>query len=96
MDALSTSHIGQGILKIFRGGGCGRGYPLPHQGVFAFLGFKISDLLHTFGEFDDVHHEEGIGWEGVGGGIPLPHRGVYAFSEFKIRDLVHTLGEFVK
>ena len=28
--------------------------PLPHQGVFAFLGFKISDLVHTFCEFDDV------------------------------------------
>ena len=95
MDALSTSHIGQGILKIFRGGGCGRGYPLPHQGVFAFLGFKISDLLHTFGEFDDVQPMRKE-LEGVGGGIPLPHRGVYAFSEFKIRDLVHTLGEFVK
>ena len=25
--------------------------PLPHQGVFAFLGFKLSDLVHTFGEF---------------------------------------------
>ena len=28
--------------------------PLPHQGVFEFLGFKISDLVRTFGEFDDV------------------------------------------
>ena len=27
--------------------GCGRGCPLPHQGVFAFLEFKISDLVQT-------------------------------------------------
>ena len=29
------------------GGGC----PLPHQSVCAFLEFKISDLVHTLGEF---------------------------------------------
>ena len=47
--------------------GEGVGIPLPHQGVLAFLGFKISDLVHTFGEFNDVHaaHEEGMGGEGV-------------------------------
>ena len=33
------------------GRGCGRGVPLPHQETFAFLEFKISDLVHTFGEF---------------------------------------------
>ena len=33
------------------GGGWGTGVPLPHKGVFAFLGFKISDLVHTLGEF---------------------------------------------
>ena len=33
------------------GEGVGGGVPLPHQGVFAFLGFKISDLVHTLGEF---------------------------------------------
>ena len=47
----------------------GWGIPLPHQGVFAFLGFKISDLVHTFGEFDDVlpvrKELEGRVWEGV-------------------------------
>ena len=38
-------------------GGGGRvegGVPLPHQGVFAFWWFKISNLVHTFGEFDDL------------------------------------------
>ena len=25
--------------------------PLPHQGVFAFYGFKLSDLVHTFSKF---------------------------------------------
>ena len=48
VDAWDTSHVGRGIRKICGGGGC---VPLPHQGVFAFLGFKISDLVHTFGEF---------------------------------------------
>ena len=44
----------------------GGGIPLPHEGVFAFLGFKISDLVHNIGEFDDVHAtlEEGIGGKG--------------------------------
>ena len=27
------------------------GGPLPHHGVFAFWGFKVSDLVHTFGAF---------------------------------------------
>ena len=36
------------------GEGVGGGVPLPHQGVFACLGFKISDLVHTFCEFHDV------------------------------------------
>ena len=31
--------------------GEGVGIPLPHQGVFVFLEFKISDLVHTLGEF---------------------------------------------
>ena len=29
----------------------GGGDPLPHQGVFAFLEFKKSDLVHTLDEF---------------------------------------------
>ena len=77
MDALSTSHVGQGIRKICGGGGC---IPLQHQGVFAFFGFKISDLVHTFGEFADVQPvRKELEGEGVGEGIPLPHRGVFAF-----------------
>ena len=31
-----------------RGGG---GIPLPYHGVFALWGFKVSDLVHTFGAF---------------------------------------------
>ena len=33
------------------GMGVGWGIPLPHQGVFALSGFKVSDLVHNFGEF---------------------------------------------
>ena len=74
----------------------GGGIPLPHKRVFAFLGFKISDLVHTFGEFVGVQPvRKELEGEGVGEGIPLPHRGVFAFLEFKIIDLVHTFGEFV-
>ena len=29
----------------------GGGVPLLHQETFAFLDLKISDLVHTFGEF---------------------------------------------
>ena len=71
----------------------GGGVPIAQQGVFAFLGFKISDLVHTFGEFDDVLPvRKELEGEGVGGGIP--HQGVFAFLGFKISDLVHTFGEF--
>ena len=74
-------HVGRGIGKICGGGGC---VPLPQQGVFAFLGFKISDLVHTFGEFDDVQPlRKGLEVEDVGGGIPLPHHVVFASLEFK-------------
>ena len=45
---LGTSHVGRGIWKIYGGGG---GVPLPHQETFAFLDFKISDLVHTFGTY---------------------------------------------
>ena len=61
----------------------GGGIPLNHQGVFAFLGFKISDLVHNIGEFDDVQ--------------PLRKElegRVFEFLEFKISDLVHTFGDF--
>ena len=61
----------------------GEGIPLPHQGVFAFLGFKISDLVHNIGEFDDVQHLR----------KELEGR-VFEFLEFKISDLVHTFGDF--
>ena len=75
----------------------GGGIPLPHKRVFAFLGFKISDLVHTFGEFDDVLPvRKELKGEGVGEGIPLPHQGVFSFLGFKISDLVHTFGEFMK
>ena len=37
--------------KYVEGEGVGGGVPLPHQGVFALLEFKISDLVHTLGEF---------------------------------------------
>ena len=60
------------------------GVPLPHQGVFAFLRFKISNLVHTFGEFDDVQPlRKGLEVKGVGGGIPLPHQVVFASLELK-------------
>ena len=95
MDALSTSHVGKEIKKICGGGG--RGIPLPLQGVFAFLGFKISNLVHTFGVFDDMQPvRKELEGEGVKGGILLPHRGDFAFLEFSISDLVHNFGEFVK
>ena len=41
----------QPFRKELEGEGVGGGVPLPHQGVFACLGFKISDLVHTLGEF---------------------------------------------
>ena len=67
------------------------------QRSFCIFRFKISDLVHTFGGFDDVQPmRKELEGEGVEGGIPLPHQGVFAFSEFKISDLVYTLGEFVK
>ena len=40
----------QPVRKELEGEGVGGGVPLPQQGVFAFLGFKISDLVHTFGD----------------------------------------------
>ena len=33
------------------GEGVGGGIPLPHQGVFAFWGFRVSDLVYNFGGF---------------------------------------------
>ena len=33
------------------GEGVGGGIPVPYQGVFAFLEFKISNLVHSLGEF---------------------------------------------
>ena len=64
------------------------GIPLPLQGVFAFLGFKISNLVHTFGVFDDMQpvrkELDGV-WEGVS----PQYQGVFAFLEFKISNLVH-------
>ena len=65
----------------------GGGYPLLHQGVFAFWEFKLSDLVNTFGEFVGILFTlkpegtkrpsgEGVGCEG---GIPLPHQGVLHF-----------------
>ena len=64
----------------------GRGAPLPHQGVFAFLEFKISKLVHTFGEFDDVQPlRKELEGKGVGGAVPLPHEGVF-FSIFRFQN----------
>ena len=68
----------------------------PHQGVFAFWGFKLSDLVNTFDEIVGILFTlrpegakrpsggEGRGWE-VGGGIPLPHQGVFAFFGIQSR-----------
>ena len=61
------------ILKILEKAGEGVGLgvsPLPHQRVFAFWGFKLSDLVYTFVIARG---------EGVGGGYPLPHQGVFEF-----------------
>ena len=38
------------------GEGVRGGVPLPHQGVFAYLGFKISDLVHHLSEFRRKHN----------------------------------------
>ena len=35
------------VRKELEGEGVERGIPLPHQGVFAFSEFKISDLVYT-------------------------------------------------
>ena len=37
-------------MKELEGEGVEGGIPLPHRGVFAFLEFPISDLVHTLGE----------------------------------------------
>ena len=34
-----------------KGEGVGGWNPLPHQGFFALIEFKLSDLMHTLGEF---------------------------------------------
>ena len=46
----------------------GRGIPLPHQGVFGFWGFKVSDLVHTFGGFVGIlsHAHQGVFARGGG------------------------------
>ena len=94
MDALGISHVDKGILEICRGGRCGRG--CQHWGVFAFLGFKISDLVHTFGEFDDVQPlRKGLEVEDVGGGIPFSHQVLLHLKSLK-KVGAYTLGEFVK
>ena len=95
-EAHHTS--GEESGKYVEGEGVGGGGSPSHtREFFAFLGFKISDLVHTFGEFVGVQPvRKELEGEGVGEGIPLPHRGVFAFLEFKICDLVHTFGEFVK
>ena len=52
VQILGTSHVGRGIWEIWKGRGWeGVSIPLPHQETFAFLDLKISDLVHTFGEF---------------------------------------------
>ena len=48
-EAHHTS--GEESGKYVEGEGVGGDVPVPHQEVFAFLGFKISDLVHTLGEF---------------------------------------------
>ena len=42
----------EGAKRMSGGGGGGEGgSPFPHQELFTFWGFKISDLVHTLGEF---------------------------------------------
>ena len=41
----------QPMRKELEGENVGGGIPLPHRGVFAFLEFKICDLMHTLGKF---------------------------------------------
>ena len=54
----------------------------PLQGVFAFLRFKKSNLVHAFGEFDGVQpvrkELKGRGWRG----IPPPTQG--SFCIFRV------------
>ena len=38
----------QPLRKELEGEDVGGGIPLPHRGVFAFWGFKLSDLVHIF------------------------------------------------
>ena len=48
-EAHHTS--GEEYGKYVEGEVVGGGILLPHQGVFAYVGFKTSDLVHTLGEF---------------------------------------------
>ena len=42
----ASRHIIRHARNMRDGGGCGRGVsPFPHQGVFVFLEFKISDRV---------------------------------------------------
>ena len=59
-------------------------FPLT-QGVFAFWGLKVCDLMHTFGKFVGIlsipkliggDDRGGRVWEGV---FPLPYQGFFAF-----------------
>ena len=87
----------------------GGGIPLPHQGLFAFLKFKISDLLLFLLAFTkedallkahDTPREQHAGWGMVWEGYFSSHtRGLSGFffqfnTSYLAGVLVHTLVKF--
>ena len=45
------------------GEGVGGGIPLTHEEDFAFWGLKVSDLVHTLGEFVGILYSISINWK---------------------------------